>query len=145
MEYRRSVLSGIRLLKRLIAILSLLYLSAAFFGVGPAWLQGRHGSGSLAAALWLELALSFLERKLDDQPPAAWTPSPAISGTITVALTGIAAAALTAWHARDVRDYIVPVAMLASTAVLATLVYRFAARNAGRIGEARFKTPPYLE
>ena len=146
MEYRRSVLLGIRFFRKLIALSFLFYLIAAFFEIGPGWLRGRHEPSWLLALGGLEIFLSFVERQLRDEPLSAPSdPSPATSGTTVVILTGVAAAAATGWHASGLTDLVVPTGVLVSTAILALLVYRFTRRNAGQIGEARFKTPPGLK
>jgi hypothetical protein len=67
-------------------------------------------------------------------------PSPARSGTAVVVVCGIAAAM---FFSRDVdwpEGLILPGLILLGTAVVATLVYRFASGHASEIGEARFNT-----
>ena len=66
--------------------------------------------------------------------------SPARSGTIVVAVCGIAAAMFLSRGADWPEGLIVPVLILLATAVVATFVYRFASSHASEIGEARFNT-----
>lgn len=144
MEYRRSFALGIRLTMAAIGALCLFGAIAVSFSIGPDWLRNRDGLRGFVPGLpLLQLALFEIARRVDPEPPVQADlkrPSEAASGTMVVVLTGIAAAVGTGWDAQGPGDMIAPVAVLISTAVLATLVYRFAKRNADRIGEARFDT-----
>jgi len=142
-EYRRSVALGLRFTMRMLAALYLLGIAAALLGIGPAWLRHRHVLSDMSHGIAvLELLLGLIERRVNPDPPVAggWRPSAALSGTAVVALTGLAAALATGWGAQGLSGLIMPIAMLISTAILTTFVYRFAKRHAGQIGEARFET-----
>jgi hypothetical protein len=57
-----------------------------------------------------------------------------------IVATGAVAAEELARHARSGSDYVLPVAIAILTALLAVVAFRFASKNRGDIGEARFDT-----
>lgn len=67
--------------------------------------------------------------------------SPALSGSIVVLATGLAAAVALGWGFSGARDLVVPLLVAALTLTSAWLVFRYASRNADEIGEARFVGP----
>ena len=86
--------------------------------------------------LILSGALNFLTPQSDR---AAREISPAWSGAGVVVATGIAGAIYLGWGARSFSDLAVPISVVAATLVTATLVFRFATKNADQIGEAKFR------
>ena len=143
MEYRRWVALGLRFTLAVIAALWLLGLIAVWLNLGPSLLRDRDFRINIAlGSCLLQLAIAMILGRLDPSPPGARykQPTAAVSGAAVVVLTGLAAAVATGGNARTASDFAVPVTILAVTAGLATRVYRFAKRNEGEIGEARFDT-----
>jgi hypothetical protein len=142
MKSPRKIERTLRVLHWLACSAFALWLAALYFQIGPAWLRDEEmRSVILLTAIVLVNILGFAERRFrtTSSPRAGWQPTQAWSGTITVALTGITAVIATGWNARSASDLAIPVIILALTAVLAVLVYRYANHHVAEIGEARFK------
>ena len=54
--------------------------------------------------------------------------------------TGAVAVLMTAQNAQSASEFIVPASIMAVTALLAVVAFRFASKNKDHIGEARFDT-----
>ena len=103
------------------------------------WLGLHHDRVRLVVGLaWV--ALFGLSQLLDwkGPRPAAPAPSPAESGLIVIAGTGLAAAIALGWNAGSLAQLVPSALVLLATAALGLLVWRFASRRGSEIGEARF-------
>ncbi|GEM_PF-2345675 len=100
--------------------------------------QVRHiGDGIYWMFLTLILIQSWLDRHDQTASP---DPSPAMSGTITVLLTGVAFAYAVKKSAIFGGGFGPMMIVLACTLGASILVWVFASRHKGNIGEARFNT-----
>lgn len=88
----------------------------------------------------VSLAWSFARMKLGERSSPLAEPSAAWSGGAVVVVTGLAAAYSLGDGFDQPSDLVFPALSLIATAAIAALVVRFARRNAGQIGEARFRS-----
>lgn len=90
--------------------------------------------------LWLNLLLSWLNRKNPSHNPQHKDPSPARSAVGVIVGTGLIAVLITAQNVDSPAGYILPASILIVTVFAAAAAFRFASKNQNQIGEARFDT-----
>lgn len=118
------------------------------FVVGAIWLAVSFGYLSLSSvalsSLWgVFILLSGISAIFDwrtrkERPLKE--PTAAQSARNVILLTGLAAVVLTVENARSVADYGFSALIAIAALTLAFAAYRFASKNADKIGEARFNT-----
>lgn len=120
-----ALIAGAALLAQLLDLVAL-----------PPAIGGFAWAAFMIAAL-VRFVLDWRSRKA--LPPLA-DPTPARNALTVIVATGMVAATRTIGDSGTLADYQAPGAILAATAILALAAFRFAARNRGRIGEARFES-----
>lgn len=128
------------LLRRLIGVLAIF--------VGCLWLLIAAGvisaPNTLSESLWgtfiLFMAIQAVMDWRDRGRRPISEPSAALSGATVILLTGLAAVIATAWHADAPGDFAIPTVIAVTTLAIASVVIRFARKNADNIGESTFDT-----
>ncbi|WP_156428121.1 hypothetical protein [Novosphingobium sp. FSW06-99] len=123
-------------------------LAAITFVTGGVWFASsfkliavppRISRGFLLTYMVLWGVSSILDwRSRKEQPQK--DPSPSQSAVGVIVATGIVAVVATAHDPAYASSYVVPAIILIATAFLAIAASRFASKNQGNIGEARFDT-----
>lgn len=116
--------------------------------VGGVWLAAPFGLISLppssSQAFWTEILILWgicllMDWRSRKNLPHT-EPSPARSAVSVILATGAVAVLMTAQNAQSASEFIVPASIMAVTALLAVVAFRFASKNKDHIGEARFDT-----
>jgi len=123
-------------------------LAASTFVTGGVWLASSFkliavpssiSRSCLVAYLVLWGICSILDwRSRKEQPQKE--PSPSQSAVGVIVATGAVAVVATARDAAYASSYVIPAIILIATIFLAIVASRFASKNQGNIGEARFDT-----
>jgi hypothetical protein len=97
---------------------------------------------NIAAVAWIAVGavVVFFQWRNPRPIETAGDLSPARSGTIVVIATGFAIAIALGWRMHHLVDLAPSAAVAMFTLVVAGVVYRFASRFPGQIGEARFES-----
>lgn len=123
-------------------------LAAITFLTGGVWLASSFKLISVRPAIFSACWIAYLMlwgvgmildwRSRKNQPHKEPTPSRSAVGVIVA--TGAVAIGTTASNATSPSGYVVPAMILIATILLAIVAFRFASKNQGQIGEARFDT-----
>lgn len=96
-------------------------------------------SNALLGLMIITTLTSFFRPR--DMAPVSLEISPALSGSIVVLATGLAATVALGWGFSRAGDLLVPLLVAVLTLAIAWLVFRYASGKADEIGEARFVEP----